>query len=325
MAVMTSTLEVVAKDWLASRTAVKRRTYESDDGAWRRYIAPRWGNRQVASITTSEISIWVGQLTDRGLARSTVSRTLATLRLIFAFAVDDRRIVTNPVAKVRAPAGAKARREGQMLVMSELLALAEACRSPYRDVVMVLGLQGLRWGELAGLQVADRVSMPGQGLRITRAVLSSNGGGELFIDSLKSKRARTVPLVPLVEPIIERWSEGKAGDAWLFAAPVGGPLRERNWQRAVRWKDALEEIGRPGLRVHDLRHTAASIWLGAGADPKVVQRVLGHASAAMTMDLYGHLIDRNLWQAAGRVGDTMGTQSQDPGGSGPMDDKPTGL
>jgi integrase len=55
--------------------------------------------------------------------------------------------------------------------------------------------------------------------------------------------------------------------------------------------------------VHDLRHTAASIWLAAGADPKVVQRVLGHATASMTMDLYGHLVDGNLWQAARMVGD----------------------
>jgi Phage integrase family len=56
-----------------------------------------------------------------------------------------------------------------------------------------------------------------------------------------------------------------------------------------------------------LRHTAASVWLSAGADPKVVQRVLGHASASMTMDLYGHLVDANLWQAARLVGDISGT------------------
>jgi hypothetical protein len=48
------------------------------------------------------------------------------------------------------------------------------------------------------------------------------------------------------------------------------------------------------------------VWLGAGADPKVVQRVLGHATAAMTMDLYGHLVDDHLWQAARRVGDISG-------------------
>ncbi len=66
-------------------------------------------------------------------------------------------------------------------------------------------------------------------------------------------------------------------------------------------------IGVPTLRVHDFRHTAASIWLAHGADPKVVQRVLGHATATMTMDLYGHLLDASLWLAADKIGDISGT------------------
>jgi integrase len=79
-----------------------------------------------------------------------------------------------------------------------------------------------------------------------------------------------------------------------------------NWKRSIGWARATTTIGRPSLRPHDLRHTAASIRLGAGADPKVVQRILGHASAAMTMEPYGHLIDRYLWDAAERVGGTTG-------------------
>jgi integrase len=58
--------------------------------------------------------------------------------------------------------------------------------------------------------------------------------------------------------------------------------------RSVSWREAKATTGRPELRVHDLRHTAASVWLASGADPKVVQRVLGHATAAMTMDLWSH-------------------------------------
>ena len=120
----------------------------------------------------------------------------------------------------------------------------------------------------------------------------------MYVDTLKNKRARTVPLVPAVVPIVDRWSAGKSPGEWLFAAPAGGPLPETNWQRSVSWREAKAAIGRPELRVHDLRHTAASVWLASGADPKVVQRVLGHATAAMTMDLYGHMIDRNLWDPA---------------------------
>ena len=114
-------------------------------------------------------------------------------------------------------------------------------------------------------------------------------------------------------PILDLWSSGKSPSAWMFSAPGGGPLSESNRKRSVAWRDACSAIGRPTLRAHDLRHTAASIWLGAGADPKVVQRILGHASAAMTMDLYGHLIDRNLWEAAQKVGGTTGASEATEG------------
>jgi integrase len=300
-------LSVVAGDWLGSRGSVKRRTRETDEAAWRNYVQPRFGNWPVASITAAEVSNWVGSLVARGLAPSTATRALATLRSILAFAVADVRVPQNVAAVVRKPTSGRARQEGQALTIEELLALTEECKGPYREVVPVLALAGLRWGELAGLQVGDRVSVPGPGLRLRRAVLASGGGGALYVDTLKNNRARTVPLVMYLVPMIKRWSAGKAPDAWLFAAPEGGPLRESNWKRSVGWAEATAAIGRQGFRVHDLRHTAASVWLGAGADPKVVQRVLGHGTAAMTMDLYGHLVDGNLWQAARLVGDTSGT------------------
>jgi integrase len=300
-------LSAVAADWLGSRSSVKRRTRESDEAAWRNYIAPRFGNWPAASITAAEVSSWVGSLVARGLAPSTATRALATLRSVLAFAAPDARVQQNVAAVVRKPTSGRAQREGQVLTIDELLALTGACKSRYRDVVPVLALAGLRWGELAGLQVGDTVSVPGPGLRLRRAVLGNSGGGSLYVDTLKNNRARTVPLVMHLVPIVGRWSEGKAPDAWLLAAPEGGPLRESNWKRSVGWAAATAAIGRRGFRVHDLRHTAASVWLGAGADPKVVQRVLGHATAAMTMDLYGHMMDANLWQAARLVGDISGT------------------
>ncbi|TCM51411.1 phage integrase family protein [Kribbella sp. VKM Ac-2568] len=155
--------------------------------------------------------------------------------------------------------------------------------------------------------------MLGRGLRLQRSVLASGGSGGLFVDTLKNKCGRTVPLVPALVPLVERWAEGKAHDAWLFEAPRGGMLSEGNWKRSVGWPAAAKAIGVPNRRVHDLRQMAASVWLGAGADPKVVQRILGHATAAMTMDLYGHLVDQNLWDAAQRIGgngDISGTSTE---------------
>ena len=300
-------LSLVAADWLGSRGSVKRRTRESDEAAWRNYIAPRFGNWPVASITAAEVSGWVGSLVVRGLAPSTATRALATLRSVLAFAVADARIQHNVAAVVHAPTSGRVRREGQILTIEKLRALTRACKGRYRDVVPMLALAGLRWGELAGLQVGDRVSVPGPGLRLRRTVLASGGGGALYLDTLKNNRARTVPLVLELVPVVDRWSAGKAPDAWLFDAPQGGPLWESNWKRSVSWNAATSAVGVPGFRVHDLRHTAASVWLAAGADPKVVQRVLGHATAAMTMDLYGHMMDANLRQAAQLVGDISGT------------------
>jgi len=294
-------LEAVAEEWLSSRNAVKRRTRETDESTWRLHVEPRFGDRPVASITTAEVEQWVGSLVAAGHSASSVNRYLATLRSVLNHAVRDSRITVNPAACVRPPSGAHSRREGQFLSMAQLWALRDACAGPYADVVPVLGLAGLRWGELAGLQVGDLLELPGAGLRLQRTVLASRAEGQLFVNTLKTNRARSVPLVADLVPIVAGWAAGKRPADWLFAAPAGGPLSEANWKRSAGWTKAIEAIGMPGLRVHDLRHTAASVWLGAGADPKVVQRILGHASAAMTMDLYGHLIDQNLWDAAKRI------------------------
>ena len=222
----------------------------------------------MASITAAEVSSWVGSLVARGLAPSTATRALATLRSVLAFAVADCRVQHNVAAVVRKPTGGRVRREGRALTIEELRALTEACKGRYRDVVPMLALAGLRWGELAGLRVGDRVSVPRPGLRLRRTVLASGGGGALYVDTLKNHRARTVPLVLELVPIVDRWGAGKSPGAWLFDAPEGGPLRESNGKRSVGWSEATTAVGLPGFRVHDLRHTAASVWLARWRGPE---------------------------------------------------------
>jgi Phage integrase, N-terminal SAM-like domain len=94
-------LSAVAADWLGSRGLVKRQTRESDEAAWRHYIQPRFGNWPVASITAAEVSSWVGSLVARGLAPSTATRALATLRSVLAFAVADARVQHNVRRRMR--------------------------------------------------------------------------------------------------------------------------------------------------------------------------------------------------------------------------------
>jgi integrase len=86
----------------------------------------------------------------------------------------------------------------------------------------------------------------------------------------------------------------------VFTAPEGGVLRNRNARRA--WFDAAAgAIGETGLTPHELRHTAASLAVNAGANVKAVQRMLGHKSAAMTLDVYSDLFDDDLDALAERL------------------------
>lgn len=91
----------------------------------------------------------------------------------------------------------------------------------------------------------------------------------------------------------------------MFTSPRGGPLRSSNFRTAV-WKPAVAVLAEAhpdleGLRVHDLRHTAASLAISTGANIKAVQRVLGHKSASITLNRYGHLYDDDLETLAERM------------------------
>lgn len=83
-------------------------------------------------------------------------------------------------------------------------------------------------------------------------------------------------------------------DALVFTTQEGSPLRNSNFRRRV-WQPALTDAGLPhGLRIHDLRHTCASLLIAQGAHPKAVQVHLGHSSISVTMDRYGHLFPSDM-------------------------------
>lgn len=94
---------------------------------------------------------------------------------------------------------------------------------------------------------------------------------------------------------------GKAPDDLVFAGVRGGGALRAPIFRHGAFDRAAEPIGIPGLHPHELRHTAASLAIAAGADVKVVQKMLGHKSATMTLDQYGHLFDDRLDDVADRL------------------------
>ena len=97
-----------------------------------------------------------------------------------------------------------------------------------------------------------------------------------------------------------RVATGRSG-GFLFPSPTGGVWTNTNFRARSRWTRATQAAGLAGTTIHDLRHTAASLLIAAGADVKAVQVILGHATATMTMDLYGHLFSEAPWLAMERM------------------------
>jgi integrase len=128
--------------------------------------------------------------------------------------------------------------------------------------------------------------------------------GRFAVQTPKSAAGRrAVPLPRLVIEALEAHlgsTINPGPDGMVFPSPEGGYLRLENFRRRV-WKPAVRLAGLPPLRFHDLRHTCASLAIAAGADVKVLQRMLGHASAALTLDRYGHLLPGQAEQVALRL------------------------
>ncbi len=125
-------------------------------------------------------------------------------------------------------------------------------------------------------------------------------GGRAEIGTPKTHQRRTVPVPRSLSDAMADHMATKTPDAFVFTAEKGGVLRLRNWRRDV-FDPATVAAGLTGLTPRDLRHTAASLAVSAGANVKAVQRLLGHASAAMTLDVYSGLFDDDLAALADRL------------------------
>jgi integrase len=189
------------------------------------------------------------------------------------YAVDGGHLGKNPASRAKFPpmrATAHA-----YLTTAEVAALAEACGTQ-GDVVLILAYTGLRFGELTGLNVED-VELHARRLRVRRSF--TQVGGRLVEGNPKSEAGRrSVPVPERLVPTIKQRIDGRPPGAPAIASPMGCRLGLENWKRAVHWKTAIADIGRETLRVHDLRHTYASLSRRAGTDLRLLQKAMGHAS-----------------------------------------------
>lgn len=147
-----------------------------------------------------------------------------------------------------------------------------------------------------------------------RASISENAvqaGTQVHVGTTKAYKQRTVPLPGFLLPYLARQCEGRSRGDLLFGD--GGGYLRRPHPTSGWFAKAIAASGIPRTTPHDLRHTAASLAISAGANVKAVQKMLGHASAAMTLDIYADLFDDDLEAVAvalraKKCGQNVGTQ-----------------
>jgi integrase len=158
----------------------------------------------------------------------------------------------------------------------------------------------LRWGEATALRVCD-IDLARRRIDVHRAF--SDVGGRVVLGTPKSHQSRTVPIPRFLGREVVAATTLKAADDLVFTMPGGSALRLSNW-RQVTFLPARARAGLSGrFRIHDLRHTAASLMIQAGYPPKMLQEIMGHASITTTLDLYGHLYPGDMDRYADRLGD----------------------
>ncbi|GAB3239975.1 tyrosine-type recombinase/integrase [Mycolicibacterium hippocampi] len=332
-AVGTGTFRSVAEDWLLTKTGAQRKpkTIAGYRSILDTLVLPRWGDVPMKEITYPQISAWFAGLSVNGaqsgkpLSASRIRQTHQLMGAVFKYAVKAGLATKNVVAEIdtREELPSESVREMQYLNHRQLLDLADRC-GKYGTLTLVLGYCGLRFSEAVALR---RGSVKNGKLIIRESATAVTGKG-MVTSGTKTGKIREVAVPPPV------WSHilaelptdaddlifpGRNGNnltlgqyRWVFDEAVRQLQRLAMDQRQAEIDaEELDEHGQPitpefpSISPHALRHTAASLLIKTGANIKVVQRQLGHATASMTLDRYGHLYSDDLQNAARVLGDAM--------------------
>jgi integrase len=205
------------------------------------------------------------------------------------------------------------------LTASQVITLFETARDdPLYALWVVLATTGLRLGEALGLRWDD-IDLDAGTLRVQRALQRQSGKGLVFVDPKTATSRRTVDLTAIAIQALRghrtRWIERRLllGEKWrgtdvVFVSDVGSPLDPTGM--AERLARQLVRANLPRIRVHDLRHTAATLALQQGVHPKVVQEMLGHSSITLTLGTYSHVLPPMRREAAERLNALFSAASQ---------------
>ena len=292
-------LENIWADFYELKQGKKKNTLTDYENIWRLHLAPRWGKVALIRINQIEFDKWV---ISKQLSPQRIGKIHLVMSMLLDHAVKRKNLKHNPLkdalgrrSKANLPTPA-VEIATNFLTLNQLMKVAERAGF-YRDVILVLGLCGLRWGELVGLQVKD-INVSAGTLTIRRSLVEING--KLEESTTKSHRWRIVHLPAILQSVCHRWVFEKNQEDPLFHTQEGTFLRNTNFTRRV-FIPALRAAEVKKIRIHDLRHTAASIAISAGATPNMVKEMLGHSDVQLTMRVYAHIFEADREKVAANV------------------------
>jgi integrase len=284
-------VEHLGTQWLDAQIHLKPSSFSVIEIAWRVHVRSRWGQTHIRDIRSSEIQSWVSELSRRRSA-TVVIRAHGILAGILDYAIRDQLLTKNAARGVHLPK--KSPKARHYLNHLQVEALADAARH-HKPLVLLLAYTGIRWGEAVALKVG---SIDLERRRVIVRSNATNVRGTIIEGAPKSGRARTAPLPEFLIDALTEQCAGKSPETLAFGNGIdflATPTHKDGWFACARNRAREADPAIPArFTLHDLRHTAASLAISAGANAKVVQRMLGHASAAMTLDVYADLFEDDL-------------------------------
>ncbi|MDQ3661437.1 MAG: site-specific integrase [Actinomycetota bacterium] len=277
-----------AERWNEAKPAKKATTQDTRRRLLDRHILPAFGSKQLGRIRPIDVQEFVTSLEASGLSASRIRNAYFVLKPCIEAAVGSGYIARTPCVGIELPRPHS--REMKFLSAEQVRAVADAVPERDRSLIYVLALGGLRWSEAVALR-RRRVNLLHRRIEVAQAVVEVNG--KLVFGEPKTYQHRSVAMPTFLKTLLVEYLRTYVPldpDAFVFSTRSGDLLRSPNWRQRV-WQPALQAAGVPtSIRIHDLRHTCASLLIEQGAHPKAIQEHLGHKSITTTLDRYGHLL-----------------------------------
>ena len=288
------------------------------DYAWqtRKHVVPALGHIKLKDLTAEHLDRLYVEKSNPGLGPRAVGYVHSTIRVALQRAVKKRLILYNVARDAEPPK--QTRREYTTLSQDHLTSFFRAAAEAgdrFEAFFIVAVLTGLRPGELLALKWADlrlpeEPNVPGEA-RI-RCSLSTTREGLVLRETTKTGKGRLVYLLPPVVSALRSHRKRQLEERmrlsglWedhdlVFPSRTGTPMSGNNLSRR-HFKPLLAQAGLPNIRLYDLRHTFATLWLESGEHPKILQEILGHSRISVTLDIYSHVVPHMQKETMGRFG-----------------------